>query len=103
MPRRKRASGKRRRASSPGKCADPVFEIVKRMHLPQVEAAGLLDALVLMGHGMRELGRDDADAVLTLAEAARERLRLIDDGCLDLVQVAHGALRSAKSLPRLNE
>ena len=90
MPRRKRASGKRRRAPSPGRRADPVFEIVKRMHLPQAEAAGLLDALVLMGHGMRELGRADAEAVLTLAQAARERLRLIEDGCLDLVQIAHG-------------
>ncbi len=58
------------------------------MHLPQIEAAGLLDALVLIGHGMTELGRDDAGAVLTLAEAARERLRLIDEGHIDLIQAA---------------
>jgi hypothetical protein len=91
MPRSKSASGKRRRTRAAARCGgDPVFDIARRMHVPQIEAAGFLDALVLMGHGMRELGRDEADAVLTLAEAARERLRLIDDGCIDLMQAARG-------------
>ncbi len=89
MSRTTPASGKRKPARAAAKYEpDPIFEIVKRMHLPQIEAAGLLDALVLMGHGMTELGRDDAGAVLTLAQAARERLHLIDEGCIDLVQAA---------------
>jgi hypothetical protein len=89
MPRAKTASGKPRRLRAAPKCADdPLWPIIKRMHLPQIEAAGFLDALVLMGHGMTELGRADAGAVLTLAEAARERLRLIDEGHIDLIQAA---------------
>ena len=89
MPRAKTAPGKRQRLRAAPKCVDdPVLDVLKRMHLPQIEAAGFLDALVLMGHGMRELGRADADAVLTLAEAAHERLRLIDEGHIDLIQAA---------------
>ena len=88
MPRSKPASGKRKPAGSAACEPDPIFEIAKRIYLPQIEAAGLLDALVLMGHGMTELGRDDAGAVLTIAQAARQRLHLIDEGCIDLMQAA---------------
>lgn len=92
MPRTKLASGKRRPARPTAKCEpDPILEIAKQMHLPMIEVAGLLDALVLMGHGMTELGRDDAGAVLTIAQAARERLHLIDEGCIDLMQAARRA------------
>lgn len=86
MPRPKIASSKRSRALA--RCDNPLLNISKQMHLPQIEAAGFLDALVLMGHGMRELGRDEADAVLALAQAARERLKLLDDGFIDLIQAA---------------
>jgi hypothetical protein len=69
---------------------DPVFEIVKHMHLPMLEARAFMNALFLMGHGMNELGRDDGETILTLAGAARERLEIIDDAIVDLIQVERG-------------
>jgi hypothetical protein len=32
------------------------------------------------------MGRDDGETVMTLADAARKRLEIIDDGMIDLVQ-----------------
>jgi hypothetical protein len=84
MPRARRAPKRSRVKPEP----DPVFEIVKRMHLPMIEARAFLSALYLMGYGMNELGSDDGDTVKTLAEAARERLEIIDDGVHDLIQAA---------------
>jgi hypothetical protein len=85
MPRARRAS---KRARAKAKPKDPVFEIVKRMHLPMIEARAFMSALYLMGYGMNELGSDDGDTVKTLAGAARERLEIIDDTVIDLIQIA---------------
>ena len=52
------------------------------------EAIALLRALVLVGHGMAELGNDDAHVVLTLARAASERVDRIDEAWIDLLQIA---------------
>ncbi len=91
MPGTARARRKRSRVPGNAKPAvDPIWELVKQMHLPMEEARGLMQALVLMGHGMEELGRDDAGAVLTLARAAYERLEVIDETWTDMVQVARG-------------
>ena len=86
MPRVRRAYKIRAREAQ--KPPEPVFEIIKRMHLPMIEARSLINALALMGRGMSELGRDDGETVMTLADAARERLEIIDDGVTDLVQAA---------------
>jgi hypothetical protein len=86
MPRTsstRRARRPRAEAAKP----DPVFEIVKHLHLPMLEARAFMNALFLMGHGMNELGRDDGETILTLAGAARERLEIIDDAVIDLIQV----------------
>jgi len=37
---------------------------------------------------MNELGNDEGDTVKTLAGAARRRLEIIDDGVIDLIQIA---------------
>jgi hypothetical protein len=66
----------------------PVTEIAIKMHQPMDEAIALLRALVLVGHGMTEIGNDEARVVLTLASAASERLAEIDDFCIDLIQAA---------------
>jgi hypothetical protein len=58
------------------------------MHQPMEEALALLRALVLVGHGMTEVGHDDALVVLTLARAASERMDQIDDAWIDLLQIA---------------
>ena len=84
MPRARRAPKRSRTKPEP----DPVLEIVKRMHLPMIEARAFMSALHLMGYGMNELGSDDGDTVKTLAGAARERLEIIDDTVIDLIQIA---------------
>ena len=68
----------------------PATELAIKMHQPMEEALALLRALVLVGHGMSELGHDDADVVLTLARAASERLDQIDEAWIDLLQIARG-------------
>lgn len=89
MPGTARARKKRSRAPGNAKpAADPIWKLVKQMHLPMEEARGLMQALVLMGHGMEELGRDDAGAVLTIARAACERLEIIDETWIDMIQIA---------------
>ncbi len=89
MPGAARARKKRLRPRAVAKpVADPIWELVKQMHLPMEEARGLMQALVLMGHGMEELGRDDAGAVLTIARAACERLEIIDETWIDMIQIA---------------
>lgn len=88
MPGTARAPKRRSRAAKAAAPADPVSDIAIRMHQPMEEAIALLRALVLVGHGMNELGNDDALAVLTLARAASERLAEIDDSCIDLIQAA---------------
>jgi hypothetical protein len=89
MPGAARARNKRFRARAAAKpAADPIWALVKQMHLPMEEARGLMQALVLMGHGMAELGRDEAGAVLTLARAACARLDIIDDTWTDMIQIA---------------
>ncbi len=88
MPRIKPAPGKCGRARTAKPAADPVTDIAIKMHQPMEEAIALLRALVLVGHGMNELGNDEALAVLTLARAASARLAEIDDFCIDLIQAA---------------
>jgi hypothetical protein len=84
MPRVPRA--KRPRAQVKPK--DPVWEVVKRLHLPMIEARAFMSALYHMGYGMNELGHDEGDTVKTLAGAARKRLEVISEGVTDLVQMA---------------
>jgi|GEM_PF-3820227 len=67
---------------------DPVFEIIKVMQVPMIEARAFMNALYLMEYGMNEFGCDDGDTVQTLAGAARERLEIIDDAVIDLIQIA---------------
>lgn len=87
MPGTARAPRRRSRARK-AEWRDPITNIAIRLHQPMDEALALLRALVLVGHGMSELGNDEADAVLTLARAASERLAEVHDACLDLIQAA---------------
>jgi hypothetical protein len=75
---------------------EPVLflDLAKQMHVPMEEARGLLRALILMGHGMTELGHDEAGAVLTLARSAFKHLEAIDDTWYELLQAARNAART---------
>ncbi len=85
MPGTARAPNKPPRAKS-RKRPDIIMEYIKRMHLPMLEARALMEALSLVGRGMNELGRDEGDAVMTVAEAAAERLEAVSDTWRDFIQ-----------------
>ena len=93
MPR-SRASGKRRRASSQDSAADEWVEcppptsreLFQQMSEALRDATAFMQALRLMGLGMNELGRDEGDAVLTVADATSARLEVVHDAWLDYVQ-----------------
>lgn len=87
MPGTARAP-KRGRVASAREPEHPATTLAIKMHQPMEEAIALLRALVLIGHGMTELGHDDAQVVLTLARQASERLDKIDDAWIDLLQIA---------------
>jgi hypothetical protein len=95
MPR-SRAPGKRRRASVQDsatdewvECPPPTSrELFQQMSEALRDAAAFMRALQLMGLGMNELGRDEGDAVLTVAEATSARLEVVHDAWLDYVQAA---------------
>ena len=56
------------------------------MHAALNDTVGFVQALALMGHGLTELGREEGDAVASVASAAQDRLRVIEDTWLDYVQ-----------------
>ena len=98
MPR-SRAPGKRSRASkrpSPDRfgddwveCPPPTRkEMFQQMSEALREATAFMQALHLMGLGLTELGRDEGDAVLTVADATSARLQIVYDTWLDYVQAA---------------
>jgi len=96
MPRT-RAPGKRPRASkrSPHRfdewveCPPPTLdELFQQMSESLREATAFMQALRLMGLGLTELGRDEGDAVLTVADATHARLEIVYDTWLDYVQAA---------------
>jgi len=84
MARARRATRPRAKAKS----KDPVWEIVKAMHLPRIELRAILNALFFMGYGMCEHGHDDGETVYTLAKRAQEQFAFIDEQVTDLIQVA---------------
>ena len=84
MPRARRA--KRPRAKAKPK--DPVWEIVKAMHLPTIEPRSILNALFFMGYGMCEHGRDDGETIYTLARRAKKQFAFIEEQVTDLIQIA---------------
>ena len=51
-----------------------------------LEARGMVQALMLVGRGMEELGRDECDAVKSVATAAYQRIEIIDDLWTDFIQ-----------------
>ena len=87
MPGTARAPKRGSRASA-REPEHPATTLAIKMHEPMEEAIALLRALVLVGHGMTELGHDDAQVVLTLARAASKRVTQIDDAWIDLLQIA---------------
>jgi hypothetical protein len=84
MARARRATRPRAKAEP----KDPIFEIVKAMHLPMIELRSIINALFFMGYGMCEHGRDDGETIYTLAKRAQEQLAFIDDQVIDLIQIA---------------
>lgn len=84
MARARRAKQSRAKAEP----KDPVWEIVKAMHLPMIELRSILNALFFMGYGMCEHGRDDGETIYTFAKRAQEQLAFIDDQVTDLIQIA---------------
>jgi len=87
MSRAGRAKQSRGKAK-PAKPKDPVWEIVKAIHLPAIELRSILNALFFMGYGMCEHGRNDGETIYTLASRAKEQLAFIEEQVTDLVQVA---------------
>ena len=87
MSRARRAKQSRAKAK-PAKPRDPVWEIVKAMHLPAIELRSILNALFFMGYGMCEHGRDDGETIYTLAKRAQKQFAFIQEQVTDLVQVA---------------
>jgi|GEM_PF-6148255 len=98
MPRT-RAPGKRSRTSKgpPPKrfgdewveCPSPTLdELFQRMSESLREATAFMRALRLMGLGLTELGSEEGDAMLTIADATSARLEIVYDTWLDYVHAA---------------
>lgn len=85
MPGTKRAPNKPPRAKAPSQ-EDIIMHHIRQMHLPMLEVKAYVQALSLAGRGMTELGRDEGDAVMYLADVTSERLETIDDIWLDFIQ-----------------
>ena len=92
MPRTRRASGKCPRASQrpPGLSDEWIVcpprtraELIEDMRAALNEAAGLTQALLVIGHGLDELGREEGCAVKTVARAASRRLECARDTWID--------------------
>ena len=103
MPRNKPAPGKhpsasKRRRPEPTGLERPAFkdwielppptadEMFIQMKSALNDSLGFVQALVLIGHGLEQIGREEGDAVVSVASAAQERLRIIEDTWLDYVQ-----------------
>jgi hypothetical protein len=84
MSRTRRAKQSRAKA----KPKDPIFEIIKAMHLPRIELRSILNALFFMGYGLCEHGHDEGETIYTLAKRAREQFAFIEEQVTDLVQAA---------------
>ena len=81
-------AGRATRPRAKAKPKDPVWEIVKAMHLPEIELRSILNALFFIGYGLCEHGHDDGETTYTLAKRAQEQFAFIEDQVRDLIQVA---------------
>lgn len=100
MPRTRRAPGKRPRTWKDEWVECPPLsldELIRQMDAPLSEAIGLVEALKLMGHGLTELGRDEGSAMLNVTDAAHDRLRMVQDAWLGLMQAAAGRAGHGRS------
>ena len=87
--RRPRGSGSPQPADEWIACPPPTLdELFQRMSESLGAAIALMQALRLMGLGMTELGRDEGDAVRTIADATHTRLNIVCDTWLDYIQAA---------------
>ena len=92
MPKRsipaKRNSAPAAPRRPPGKKREPslIIDYAMKLHLPMLEARGMVQALILVGRGMEELGREECDAVKSVAEAAYARIEIIDELWIDFIQ-----------------
>ena len=89
MPRTHHAPGKRPHTWKDEwvECPPPTLdELIRQMDAPLSEAIGLVEALRLVGHGLTELGRDEGCAILSVTNAARDRLEIVQDAWLGLIQ-----------------
>ncbi len=90
MPGTARARKTRSRAGTATKPApNPILDLAKEMHLPMNEAKDFVQALLLVGLGMTELGSDHGCAVTSIARATSERLDTVHDLVMDLIQLAY--------------
>ena len=71
-----------------------IIDYAMKLHLPMLEARGMIQALILVGRGMEELGREECGAVRSVAEAAYERIQTIRELWTDFNQ----DLRALKGL-----
>jgi hypothetical protein len=90
-PRKRSRASKRRPQDRPAdewvECPPPTSgELFQQMSEALREAIAFMQALRLMGLGMNELGRDEGDAVLTVADATSARLEIVQDAWLNYVQ-----------------
>ena len=92
MPRTRRAQAKRVRAPKrpPGLSDDWIVcpprtrqELIADMDAALDEAAGFAQALLVMGHGLDELGREEGCAIKSVARAAQQRLECARDAWID--------------------
>lgn len=85
MPRTRHAPRLRTWKDEWVECPPPTLaELVRQMDAPLSEAIAFLEALRLMGHGLSERGRDEGCAILSVSDAAHDRLRAVQDAWLGL-------------------
>lgn len=98
MPRTRHAPRPRTWKDEWIECPPPTLdELVRQMDAPLSEAIGLVEALRLMGHGLTELGRDEGCAILSVTDAAHDRLMSVQDAWLGLMQMRAGRARRGRS------
>ncbi len=99
MPRTRHAPGKRPRTWKDEwvACPPPTLdELIRQMDAPLSEAISIVEALRLMGHGLSERGRDEGDAILSVSDAARHRLDIVQDAWLGLIQTRAGRAKRGR-------
>ena len=91
MPRTRHAPRPRSWKDDWIECPPPTLaELIRQIDAPLSEAIDLVEALRLIGHGLTELGHDEGAAILSVGDAAHDRLQAVQDAWLVLIQETAG-------------